>query len=345
VNFFKLYIGDYQRDTAHLSITEHGAYQLMLQHYYATEKPLPTGKALYRMLRADSPADREAIDSIASQFWTTTTNGLVNDRALEEIEKSDHQRTVNREIGKLGGRPKKTDLVSKPQTHHITDSVSKSVSGSVSGSVSEMKPRNNPIQTPDSRLQTPDSKPTHSDAREEVPRETENANFHYRWVQDEIRRYYPTKIYKDQDWLAAEKQLLAIIENNLATRVELETWARDFAKQQQALGREGSQFVPNPARFYDHKQAAWRGPFPLPVDPKSAAKQAAEAATLTRITTHAKNIGCPLVRDDHDSPEIFEAKVQDWERKHWKPAPDDPRYQPKFASVAALAKSKTVGAA
>lgn len=46
MNFFKLYIGDYQRDTAHLSVTEHGAYLLMLQHYYATEKPLPPGKAL-----------------------------------------------------------------------------------------------------------------------------------------------------------------------------------------------------------------------------------------------------------------------------------------------------------
>lgn len=135
MNFMKLYIGDYQRDTGHLSIAEHGAYLLMLQHYYATEKPLPTGKALHRLLRAETKADRDAIDAIAAQFWTLTDAGLVNQRGAEEIQKADHQRTVNREVGKRGGRPK--------QTEAITESVSESVS--------EPEPNRNPNQTPDTR--------------------------------------------------------------------------------------------------------------------------------------------------------------------------------------------------
>lgn len=98
MNFFKLYIGDYQRDTAHLSVTEHGAYLLMLQHYYATEKPLPTGKALHRMLRAQDKAEREAIDAVASQFWRETDRGLVNDRADVEITKAGAQADTNRAI-------------------------------------------------------------------------------------------------------------------------------------------------------------------------------------------------------------------------------------------------------
>lgn len=89
LNFYKLYIGDYQRDTAHLSLVEHGAYMLMLQHYYATEKPLPTGKALYRMLRAESKIERDAIDWIVAQFWTNTPDGLINGRALEEMGKTE----------------------------------------------------------------------------------------------------------------------------------------------------------------------------------------------------------------------------------------------------------------
>jgi len=136
MNFVKLYIGDYQRDTGHLSIAEHGAYLLMLQHAYATEKPLPTGRALHRLLRAESKADRDAIDSVARQFWAESASGLVNARADEEIRKADHQRTVNREVGKLGGRPRKTE--------------------SVTESPPEPEPNDNPSQTPDTRHQTPD---------------------------------------------------------------------------------------------------------------------------------------------------------------------------------------------
>lgn len=85
MNFFKLYMGDYQRDTGALSIAEHGAYFLMLQYHYATEKPLPKGKDLYRLIRCESKADREAVDAVARLYWKETPEGLVNDRAEREI--------------------------------------------------------------------------------------------------------------------------------------------------------------------------------------------------------------------------------------------------------------------
>lgn len=131
MNFFKLYMGDYQRDTGALSIAEHGAYFLMLQYHYATEKPLPLGKDLYRLLRCSSKIDREAVDSVAKQFWQETIGGWTNKRALDEMSKADHQRTVNREVGKLGGRPKKTEPLTE--------------------SVPVRPPNDNPNQTPDTR--------------------------------------------------------------------------------------------------------------------------------------------------------------------------------------------------
>lgn len=100
MNFFKLYIGDYQRDTAHLSVTEHGCYLLMLQHYYATEKPLPAGKALHRMLRCQDKAERDAADSVAAQFWKATDEGLVNERADVEITKASAQADTNARIAR-----------------------------------------------------------------------------------------------------------------------------------------------------------------------------------------------------------------------------------------------------
>lgn len=98
MNFFKFYIGDYQRDTAHLSVAEHGAYMLMLQHYYATERPLPTGKALHRMLRAQDKVERDAIDAVVDQFWTEIGDGLVNERADAEMMKANAQAETNHRI-------------------------------------------------------------------------------------------------------------------------------------------------------------------------------------------------------------------------------------------------------
>lgn len=141
MNFFKLYIGDYQRDTAHLSVTEHGAYLLMLQHYYATEKPLPIGKALHRMLRAQDKAERDAIDSVASQFWTVTDAGLVNERADEEITKAGAQADTNARIAR------EREAKRKAAREQHEQSTNRATNGQ-------------PNQTPDTRHQTTTTPPT-----------------------------------------------------------------------------------------------------------------------------------------------------------------------------------------
>ena len=134
MNFVKLYIGDYLRDTGTLTLAQHGAYTLMLLEYYATEKPLPTGRDLHRLLRADSKQERDAIDFVAAKFWAGTES-LTNPRADQEIARAAHQRAINQEVGRRGGRPKRTEDKTE----------------SVSESVSETEPNRNPNQTPDTR--------------------------------------------------------------------------------------------------------------------------------------------------------------------------------------------------
>jgi uncharacterized protein YdaU (DUF1376 family) len=142
LNWFKLYMGDYQRDTAALSLVEHGAYLMMLQLFYATEKPIPTGKALYRMLRAQDKEERDAIDAVINQFWTETPNGLVNARANIEIAKASNQADTNARIAReREGKRKVSRDGNETSTNRATNS----------------QP-NQTTRLPDTRHQTPDIK-------------------------------------------------------------------------------------------------------------------------------------------------------------------------------------------
>ena len=45
MDWYKRYPASYRGDTWGLTLAEHGAYNLLLDHYYLTERPLPTGDA------------------------------------------------------------------------------------------------------------------------------------------------------------------------------------------------------------------------------------------------------------------------------------------------------------
>jgi uncharacterized protein YdaU (DUF1376 family) len=106
VNYFEMHVNDYQRKTAHLSLVEHGAYFLMLQANYASERPLPSDKkVLYRLLRAESKQEKAAIDSVVRQFWVQTEEGLINRRASEKIVEYREWVEKQRANGKRRGKP------------------------------------------------------------------------------------------------------------------------------------------------------------------------------------------------------------------------------------------------
>jgi hypothetical protein len=140
VNFYKRYIGDYGRATGHLSLLEHGAYNLMLDHFYGSGRPLPANrKSLYRLLRAESEPERRAVDEVVLWFWRalppdveplyellgmraeperralmatvfewTEVGGLINVRALGEIVKARIIAEKNKQIAIDRERKKRT---------------------------------------------------------------------------------------------------------------------------------------------------------------------------------------------------------------------------------------------
>lgn len=90
MNYFELYPGDYQRDTGHLSLTEHGAFLLLLCAYYGSEKPIPAqNDALFRITKAMNSAEKKAALSVANEFFPVGEDGLRhNARADAELEKA-----------------------------------------------------------------------------------------------------------------------------------------------------------------------------------------------------------------------------------------------------------------
>lgn len=84
MNYYKRHLGDYAKDTRHLSLAEHGAFCLLLDYYYSTERPIPDDRC-ERIANAYADAEREAVRNVLASFFTLTPEGWRNQRADEEI--------------------------------------------------------------------------------------------------------------------------------------------------------------------------------------------------------------------------------------------------------------------
>lgn len=86
MNYYEHHLGDYAKDTAHLSMIEHGAYRILLDAYYTREVPLPTDRrACYKLARAQSKDERAAVDYVLEEFFFEQGDGFHNERCDAEI--------------------------------------------------------------------------------------------------------------------------------------------------------------------------------------------------------------------------------------------------------------------
>ena len=105
MKFYKRFPGDITIKTGHLTPSQFGCYDRLLDHYYATEKPIPANGA-YSICRAVTPADRHACDSVLGEFFVLTGAGWEQQRAEEMIAEALPRIEAAKANGKLGGRPK-----------------------------------------------------------------------------------------------------------------------------------------------------------------------------------------------------------------------------------------------
>jgi len=105
MHYYQFNIGDYIKNTLHLSIEEDLAYRRLLDFYYDSEQPIPNDIPwVSRRLRMGS----DIIQSVLNEFFVLTEKGYSNHRADLEIESYHEYMAKQKANGMKGGRPKKT---------------------------------------------------------------------------------------------------------------------------------------------------------------------------------------------------------------------------------------------
>ncbi len=87
------HLGDYAKDTRQLSLTEHGAYNVLMDWCYSTERALPTDeKMLFRLCAAFTKEEQQAVLSVIDQFFQESSAGWVQKRIERELIKAHEKR-------------------------------------------------------------------------------------------------------------------------------------------------------------------------------------------------------------------------------------------------------------
>jgi len=92
LNFYRRFPGDYARDTTHLTLAEHGAFTLLLDAYYSTEKPIPSTEFACAVCHAHTGAEVKVVKKVLAYFFKKRGKQWVNTRAEEEIRFTEHKR-------------------------------------------------------------------------------------------------------------------------------------------------------------------------------------------------------------------------------------------------------------
>lgn len=116
MHYYPKNIGDYRRDTMHLSLLEHGVYMTLIDHYILNEEPFSDNIAdILWLVGARTEEEKNAVSLILTKFFKKSDVGYYHKRCDEEIQRYQRNAEVARENGKKGGRPRNPEVTqSKP---------------------------------------------------------------------------------------------------------------------------------------------------------------------------------------------------------------------------------------
>ena len=84
--YYPHHIGDYRRDTGHLTLLEHGIYRQLLDLYYITEKPLDKEVAK-RLIGVRNTDELQTYYGVLTEFFQEIDGKYVHKRCDYEISR------------------------------------------------------------------------------------------------------------------------------------------------------------------------------------------------------------------------------------------------------------------
>lgn len=88
MHYYQFNIGNYRRDTTHLTMVEHGAYRQLLDQYYMKEEPISLDmEKVMRTHCARDAVEVSAIEYVLSEYFEKTENGYIHHGCDELIAK------------------------------------------------------------------------------------------------------------------------------------------------------------------------------------------------------------------------------------------------------------------
>ncbi|MDX9690516.1 MAG: YdaU family protein [Alphaproteobacteria bacterium] len=154
LHWYPKYPGDYARDTAHLSMLEHGAYNLLIDYYYSTGQPLPANAdanapalalaknyRLYRICRAITQEEQKAVDSVIEGFFELQDGFYHHRRIDQELEKrreiSDKRSAANAKMRESKSKKANKKPANNQQMHqHLQEQMHSTTTTTTTDSIS-----------------------------------------------------------------------------------------------------------------------------------------------------------------------------------------------------------------
>ena len=276
MNYYERHIGDYLKDTAHLSLLEHGVYGRLLDVYYSREGAIPVDQA-ERLIGARSKEERAALAAVLDEFFAVDAGALRHERCERELARfRDKQRKASASANARWN---------KPQEH--TERNADAMRTHTERNAEAMLPITS-NQTPDT-IQTPNTPPN--------PRKRGSAGddgFDAFWLA------YPNKTAKQAAAkafakLAPSADLLDEILQAVARQKTWPKWVKD-----------GGQFIPHPATWLGRQEWLNEAPAVALVQHETP-RQAAIIDRTIAFSGGLMNVRQPQHKDFIDATEIFPA--------------------------------------